>query len=231
MSLLEKRLQASPEEVAAWVFLGPDDGGLAAYTNANELDPPPRFRFPSPTDAGHSHASGYTGLLMWCWFKSEDVETFEPADRFITGAALVKSWSQIPVIVDAVEYLRAKICESRLCELHPIWGLTQATLPDEADRPHYGTGLFRQSEVRAVEREDFLREVTKGAESPEERRSRLKKRCADVKNSGEKAFLLVVAEEERISISRLKQLIKPPSPEPRQPASWADPVSRKSKPV
>jgi hypothetical protein len=45
MHRLAARLGATPEEVAAWVFWGPGNSGLAAYVNANELDPPPRFHF------------------------------------------------------------------------------------------------------------------------------------------------------------------------------------------
>ena len=43
MQQLVQRLGASPEELAAWIWIGPKDGGIAAYMNANELDPPPRF--------------------------------------------------------------------------------------------------------------------------------------------------------------------------------------------
>ena len=45
MAQLRKRLDATPEELAAWIWDGPRDGGIAAYFNANELDPPPRFHF------------------------------------------------------------------------------------------------------------------------------------------------------------------------------------------
>ena len=42
---LSERLNATPEELAAWVWVGPKDGGLSAYLNVNELDPPPRFHY------------------------------------------------------------------------------------------------------------------------------------------------------------------------------------------
>jgi hypothetical protein len=45
MHQLAARLGATPEELAAWVWVGPGQGGIAAYVNANELDPPPRFHF------------------------------------------------------------------------------------------------------------------------------------------------------------------------------------------
>jgi hypothetical protein len=45
MKTLTDRLGATPEELAAWIFMGPDTGGIVAYWNANELNPPPRFYF------------------------------------------------------------------------------------------------------------------------------------------------------------------------------------------
>ena len=40
MKRLAARWAATPEELAAWVWVGPKDSGLAAYRNANEIDPP-----------------------------------------------------------------------------------------------------------------------------------------------------------------------------------------------
>ena len=45
LAQLRSRLNATPEELAAWIYMGPQANGLAAYVNANELDPPPRFNF------------------------------------------------------------------------------------------------------------------------------------------------------------------------------------------
>jgi len=52
MHQLAARLGATPEELAAWIWSGPKDGGIAAYMNANELDPPPRFFHAYPVDTG-----------------------------------------------------------------------------------------------------------------------------------------------------------------------------------
>jgi len=67
---LRQRLGATPEELAAWVWFGPQHGGLTAYLNVNELDPPPQFYFgelpifgtPTEQDAD------YVSPLMGCWF-------------------------------------------------------------------------------------------------------------------------------------------------------------------
>jgi hypothetical protein len=59
-----------------------------------------------------------------------------------------------------------------------------------------------------------------GAGDPEsamQRRARLKKRVQSEKDKGTIAFLKIVAEEERISVPRLKQLLnhEPGSPKPK----------------
>ncbi|MEZ5643608.1 MAG: hypothetical protein R3E99_00320 [Burkholderiaceae bacterium] len=46
--------------------------------NANELDPPPQFFYGYMVGA-----TDYIAPLMGCWFKADDVERFEPADRYI----------------------------------------------------------------------------------------------------------------------------------------------------
>ncbi len=57
-------------------------------------------------------------------------------------------------------------------------------------------------------------------ESATQRRERLKKRVQEVKTKGTRAFLKVVAEEEGISVSRLKQLIKDDSKPGKPSFMW-----------
>ncbi|ANE55296.1 hypothetical protein [Methylomonas sp. DH-1] len=79
-----KRLTAllgtTPEELVAWLFLGPKLGGLSAYQNANELDRPPRFHFEYFT------GEDYLSPLMACWFLESDIDQFAPSDRYIICA-------------------------------------------------------------------------------------------------------------------------------------------------
>lgn len=156
LQALKQSLNATPEEMAAWVFMGADDGGLSAYLNVNELDPPPQFRFGALAFFGNASEgdSDYVAPLMGCWFKSVDVVRFEPADRFITGQALVERWGSISgVKVEA--FIRAKIRETRLVDLHPIYGGTQAGGLGDAHLPPMAEGLFRLAEIEAIELEDF----------------------------------------------------------------------------
>ncbi|MBP6645095.1 MAG: hypothetical protein KA207_04510 [Burkholderiaceae bacterium] len=149
MHLLTERLGATTEELAAWIWLGPTDGGIAAFMNANELDPPPRFFYAIGSD---SH--DYIAPLMACWFKSDDIDQFVPIDRYVTGAALIERWAKRPGI-HAIAFIQAKIAESRLLDIHPIYGGTQGTFSDHRDWPGIESGLFQLSQIDQIEAEDF----------------------------------------------------------------------------
>jgi hypothetical protein len=148
MKILVERLRASSEELAVWVFMGPDTGGIAAYRSANELNPAPRFYFDC------FMGEDYLSPLMACWFRQDDIDQFDPTDRYITGAALIERWGKYPGI-QSVAFIRAKIAESRLSDIHPIYGGTQGTFPDELSYPPVTIGLFAVKEIEAIEAEDF----------------------------------------------------------------------------
>jgi hypothetical protein len=57
-------------------------------------------------------------------------------------------------------------------------------------------------------------------ESAEQRRERIRKRVDELKTKGVKAFLKTVAEEEGLSITRIKQLIRDDSPAHKSKASY-----------
>jgi hypothetical protein len=147
MKLLADRLEATPEELAAWVFMGPNDGGLMAYTNINELNPPPRFHF------DYLMGEDYLSPLMACWFRQDDIDRFDPADRYITGAALIERWSNQPSLRPEA-FIRAKIAESRLLGIHPTFGGTRGTIKDDSFPP-LESGLFLLAHVEGIEAKDF----------------------------------------------------------------------------
>lgn len=149
MHQLAQRLSASPEELAAWVWTGPEHGGIAAYVNANELDSPPRFSY-----SYYVGTSDYVAPLMGCWFKADDVEQFDPADRYIVGTALIERWNRRPGL-HAEAFIQAKIAESRLLDIHPIYGGTQGTFSEHSDWPQLGSGLFPLAHILQIEAEDF----------------------------------------------------------------------------
>lgn len=153
MKRLAERLKATPEEIAAWIFMGPKNGGLTAYLNANELDPPPQFYY----GIGSADDFDYLSPLMACWFREDDIANFEPANRYITGKVLIARWSTQPGIQPEA-FIRAKITESRLMDIHPICGCTQGTFPQDASYPPMTSGLFVLSHVEKIEAEDFGRD-------------------------------------------------------------------------
>jgi hypothetical protein len=258
---LRKRLGASPHEVAAWLFLsgrarsrpegmpaqsesaltpGPERGDLRAYLHANELEEPPRFSFDALLPDTASAPLDYLAPLAACWFRREDLDRFVPEDRFITGSDLVARWSGVTDL-DIGAFIRAKIIESCLSDLHPITGGTRAALPSDPTLPPMESGLFALSEIEAIEREDLALEgrgprpgagapARDAKESSLERRERLIKAVAAERGRGIRNFLKVVAEREGITKQRLQQLIKPPkAPQDRAGARWSDPFSRASK--
>ena len=152
MGQLAKRLKASPEELAVWVFMGPDLGGLPAYLNANELDPPPEFYF-DPYLGDDPYCLDYLSPLVACWFRQQDIQNFSPTRRFITGAALIERWHSHSDM-QAEAFIRAKIGESRLLDIHPISGLTQGSEPGKQWYPPLSSGLFERSKIEAIEKED-----------------------------------------------------------------------------
>ncbi|MEZ5555259.1 hypothetical protein [Haliea sp.] len=150
MKLLADRLGATPDELAVWIFLEPGNGGIAAFENANELSSPPKFRFEEYL------GEDYLELLMGCWFRQEDVDRFKPADRYITGTALISRWSNQAYIPNVVAFIRAKVRESRLLDIHPTFTCTQWTHSEDSYYPPLSAGLFQVRQIEQVESEDCL---------------------------------------------------------------------------
>jgi hypothetical protein len=155
---LEESIRATPHELAIWVWLGPAEGGLAAYLNAQGMKSPPRFFYDHPDPSGQD----YLAPLMACWFREKDIEKFEPKDRYITGENLIARWSKHPAIRPEA-YIRAKIDERRLLDLHPTFGGTQATFPTEKHFPPIEAGLYALSEIIEIEASEFSDEAKLGS--------------------------------------------------------------------
>lgn len=236
LAKLRSRWSATPEELAAWIYCGPDAGGLAAYVHANELEPPPPFRFATgnPTELGADHE--FVAPMMVCWFVADDIEGFQPVERFMLGRDLIARWSKFAG-VDPAAFIRAKLMESRLDEAHPIYGGTRATFPDEQNFPPMELGLYMLSDVETIEAEDFGMPAAPigGQESAEARRDRVRRRVDALRGAGARAFLKTVAAEEGVSVARIKQLIGEPKEGrlPRPPASWipSSPPASKASPT
>ena len=151
MRRLRKRLKATREELAAWVFLGPAPGGVTAYVNVDEKEPPKLFNY-YPPRAGWD----YCAPLVYCWFIREEVVNFKPSERYITGSVLIERWRKYEDI-DPAEFIGAQNNEGRLQDIHPIEGQTQVgmgMLGNDA-YPPLESGLFAVSEIEAIEETYF----------------------------------------------------------------------------
>lgn len=159
---LQERLNATPEELAIWIFMGPEEGGIAGYRDVNELDPAPRFYF-----GDFMGEEDYLAPMMACWFLASDIESFNPKDHYITGKELIERWSsQAGLQVEA--FIQAKIKESRLIDVHPTFGGTRGTDTDDDDDtvPPLEAGLFVLAHVEAVEMEDLGCSVERREQQP-----------------------------------------------------------------
>ena len=151
MTQLAGRLEASPEELAAWLFVGPELGGLAAKFNANELDASEEFHFDTHPRKGNFD---YLPPLGASWFREDDIQNFTPTERYIPGTALKDRWSKL-LGMQAEAFIHAKIGESRLLDIHPVFGQTQGSAPGDEWYPPMSSGLFELSKIEAIEKEDF----------------------------------------------------------------------------
>jgi hypothetical protein len=157
---LKARLNATADEIAMWVWLGPKDGGLAAYFNPYEPD----FRKRKPREPELPRQFFFQSLALppknWnyhrpmqdLYFRTDELERFKPADRFVTGAALVKHWGDLlGDELEAKDLIRSRIRQSRLIDLHPLSGGTQAGSEDDTDLPPLESALFPQRLIDAIE--------------------------------------------------------------------------------
>jgi hypothetical protein len=167
IAILRKNLNATPAELAAWIFMGYmglKTGGIAAYLNAGEIPEPPRFRFPTGEWSGPGEDHDYFEPMMACWFRADEIENFVPTVRYMLGRDLLARWSQLP---SPAAYIRAKVREFRLVEpvngdvreprlvdLHPVYGGTLASYPEEKGYPPIDLGLFLVSDIQRIETED-----------------------------------------------------------------------------
>lgn len=145
--LLEDRLNAAEEEIAMWCQLGPENGGLAAY-----LDPhiyKPLFRFSDSQRLG----ADYRVPLITCWFTAQDIETFQPKDRFMSSSRLIARWKSKQLGVKPEKFIKAMIDEGELFDLHPHPGRTQW----RGDKQDFGRewAIFWVKQIKSIEAKNF----------------------------------------------------------------------------
>lgn len=168
--LLAERIDATQEEIAAWVFFGPESGGLDGYIRIHDGDDDlANFRQFSFSEFEGEH--DYRTPLTQSWFLRRAIEEFNPPEneRYLTGPALLQRWRNVPG-TSAAAYIRAKIEESTLMDFHPTCGGTQAAYQDDLELPPFEEALFSMEHIINIENEEFpggLIEHIQTAEAPE----------------------------------------------------------------
>jgi hypothetical protein len=174
LSSLHERLNATQEEIAAWVYLTETGGGLRAYCPRRHPEEFQRFYFNPNMDRN------YISLLFDCWFDEQEIATFTPKKRFISGAMCLKYLSKFNDS-EHIKLFPKLIQERKITDLHPIAGTTMASLPSDTSLPDVESGLFVIEEVEKALTELGLAKtgvlspqlVRREIESPEERGARL----------------------------------------------------------
>lgn len=167
MKILRSKWNATIDDLAMWIFLGPEFGGLIAYTDINENEYSADVTYSSVDDlnkkprefsfAYYNCHDDYYWPLNETWFLRKDVDQFVPSDHYITGKQLLERWSKDTDIAPEA-YIRKLIRESRLIDFHPTHGGTVATFGNSngVKFPPLPSGLFSLSAIKQIEAEDGL---------------------------------------------------------------------------
>lgn len=155
--VLETRLGATPAEIAMWTWLGRElhgkpAGGINGYRDpALHDDRPLRFHFQEDLNGTFD----YLGQLMACYYRIEDIDSFEPEDRYLTFDRVVSRFRRFCSESEARSLIHIKVGTGELESYHPQTGMTAGThgLGEEPGFPPLEQGLFTLADVHAIEAE------------------------------------------------------------------------------
>ncbi len=205
---LRRRLNTSMQEIAAWILIGPDEGGLTAFSKPRYSSGVSRFQFRPEMEPD------YESLLFNCWFAEVEIESFNPRERFMSGKALIARWKD-SVEENARDFIQSKVIAGDLTDLHSFKLGKEAAAPASEGSVGLETGLFAMSQIEAVERgqgiknlsdEVFMRKSDQ--ESPDKRRVRLLQWIeVETRLRGKHGAIKRVAEREDVTRQRISQII------------------------
>lgn len=149
---LKKRLSATPDELAMWIWMGQELEGLNAYIIHNEKSLPESFYY---TDTGDG--ADYLTPLLACSFKLDDITNFKPTKRYITGKALIQRWKKFKDFEDTnlKSFIQTKINEEKLYSYNPITGLTSEHSTTNGVLPSFKKGIFSISQIIEIEKNEL----------------------------------------------------------------------------
>ncbi len=156
LALLKNQLGANQEEISMWVFCGSKFGGIDGYHNPQLYgsdEPPPPFHF----HHGAENNFDYLPQLMHCYFRRQDLETLNPANRYWTYTQLLESWKSRCTEGEAVALIAAKVATGELQSHHPFTGVTKGVLSQlsEDGFPPLEQGTFLVAEVKKLAAASF----------------------------------------------------------------------------
>jgi hypothetical protein len=146
LKILSDRLSATPGELAIWVMMGRDCGGLNAYANPNA------YRPIIPIHHQGYFVPDYHEFLARCWFSLDDINSFHPTERYIASEELIRRWSEHPNL-HAASFIKSKIKEGELLDLHPNTGATKWS--KRGLFPAEEWAMFSLDQVTHIEKECF----------------------------------------------------------------------------
>ncbi len=225
--VLERRHQATREEIAIWVFLGAGAGGLDGHLDAPMYAgaaTPPLCLFDELRDEAE-----LLPHLMRAYFDRAALEAFVPGERYVTYQQAVEEL--LPFASDqasACALLRARAVSGELDALHPMTVVTQHCHGHGAD-PRYAPlekGMFAKSAIEALIASNFPGAKTTylAKETHGERDRRLQARAEELYQEGlgqkppakyrkNKLCTLIFEEEKtrsKVTFDRLQRLIRKP---------------------
>ena len=150
--LLRTRLDATPHEIAMWVWLGSQDGGLDAYIQGDDEGAWKRFYFPD-----YEPDADFLAMLMGCYFRLGDLNQYIAKDRYIAFPALMERWTKYLSESEARSLILSKGAKGELEGFHPLsGGVQEAGLwQDQEGFPPLEDGIFWLAQVEAIEEEVF----------------------------------------------------------------------------
>ena len=161
VTLLSDKLNAPKEtiehELAGWA----SDGDLKAYAsrtlaeskefNATYID-----KYGEYLEKSKGIGFEYLPLMQGLYFRQSDLETFQPKDRYITGADLIKRWigrlGSREGVINKVETLAN---DSQILAFHPFNFSTYPKIPKLKRDVPFEMHLFFLEHVENIEREEF----------------------------------------------------------------------------
>jgi hypothetical protein len=150
---LAASLHATQDEIAQWVSIGANEGGLNAFPS-NDSDQSP-FSYKSREITNDDN---YIKPLEKLGFFSNNIDRFIPTRRYITRSRLIERWVELYSIVDdseyfdveeghvheAIKFFQERMSESDCLEHHPISGIVNSSEQSVS-------GLFDINDIQKIE--------------------------------------------------------------------------------